>query len=407
MKKKLVINSASCDVRNAVEENYSQYENITIHAASVVTNQSGKAFLNKMPITLECANMIETEENVRLSVINGRIEIKSTDKIPSERIILMVNGSVAIGANTENYLKQCAAIIVNGSVLYPESMSSYLNHMTVNGKSACHPDDAIILKKNAVVDRLFSLRAKNALYWSSKRMIMVDPKLNAQELKEKGASFSCNEVIISESKVEEFLSLIDERAEFVIVPDGTSVAEGNIVLDEAAVRKYGKKLYVIGDVTVPFEKDCLDSLEYLSINGDAIVPKERSEKFSDMLEKITGDINIISSKTGCICDRQYIRVTKWMLEQSELDISDCMIAELDSDIDKELIMERLKIKDCCMVKCSKEQSDAIAMICKDVGEIKILQQDSMEFSESDMQSQIAELANNSDTKVINAISYVM
>lgn len=57
----------------------------------------------------------------------------------------------------------------------------------INGSVACYPDGAIVLKRNAVIDGLFALRAKSALYWAERRMIMVDADLDADALKSKGA----------------------------------------------------------------------------------------------------------------------------------------------------------------------------------------------------------------------------
>lgn len=86
---------------------------------------------------------------------------------------------------------------------------------------------------------------------------MVDPELDAEKLRAKGVTFSTKEVIISESKVESFIDLIDEKAEIIIVPDGTVVVLDDLDLDDAALRKYGKKLYVIGDVTIPGRCRCI------------------------------------------------------------------------------------------------------------------------------------------------------
>ena len=54
------------------------------------------------------------------------------------------------------------------------------------------------------------------------------------------------------------LGLIDERAELTIVPDGTAVVLDDITLDAAALHRHGKRLYVIGDVTVPENASALD-----------------------------------------------------------------------------------------------------------------------------------------------------
>lgn len=93
-------------------------------------------------------------------------------------------------------------------------------------------------KRNAVIDKLFALRAKSSLYCSGRLMIMVDPELDADTLKTKGVTFSTNEAIISQSKVESLIDMIDERAEIIIVPGGTPVVLDDITLDEDTLHRY-------------------------------------------------------------------------------------------------------------------------------------------------------------------------
>lgn len=108
-------------------------------------------------------------------------------------------------------------MVVNGVVRYPESLSGSLGMLTVNGTSVCYPDDAIVLKNNAVIDRLFALRAKQRLYWTNKRMIMVDSQLEPEALKAKGAGFCAREVILAQSLAEGMIDLIDEQADSYVM----------------------------------------------------------------------------------------------------------------------------------------------------------------------------------------------
>ena len=60
-----------------------------------------------------------------------------------------------------------------------------------------------------------------------------------------------------------------------------------------------------------------------------------------------------------------------MLEQQPqgIEVSDCATVKIADDIPKEWIVERLHVEDCATVQCSKEQEDAVSMICEDVAEI--------------------------------------
>lgn len=409
MAKKLMINCANCDARNILEENYAHYEQITINCAMVLTNPNAKAVMNKLPLVLNCANVLEIEGDVDLRTVNGSSEIKQSDAVPSSKYYMMVNGSLTIGPNTQAQLAQCVGMSINGSLTCPESIYASLSGVTVNGSTTSYPDGAILLKRSAVIDKLFALRAKSSLYWSSRRMIMVDPQLDADKLRAKGVTFSTKEVIISQSNVEPLIDLIDENAEIIIVPDGTAVVLDDITLNEDALRRYGKQLYVIGDVTVAEDADALDEIKYLNIRGDVTVPQAHKEKLLRVLTEISGEVKIAKPKGAVLEDKPYLKITKWMLEQQPLGlyVSDCAIVKIADDIPKELILHRLHIEDCAMVKCSEELEDAVAMVCTDVAKIGGGEEgDGMGIGDM-LKAAMGGIKGALETKVINAADYVL
>lgn len=394
MAKKLLINCASCDARRIKEEDYAHYEAIDINAAAMFTSPEAKAVLNRLPVSIDCANVIELGADVELRTVNGRGEIKSDDALPERKYYLLVNGVLTIGPGAEKQLAQCAGMTVNGSLVCPESAYASLSGARVNGSTACYPDGAILLKRSAVIDRLFALRAKRALYWAERRLIMVDPKLDAQALKARGAAFSSREAIVAESMVEGLLDLVDERAELVIVPDGTAVVTDDLTLDSAALRRYGKRLYVIGDAAVPQDGGCLDALEYLSVRGDVRVPEQHRERLLEKLTELTGEVKVSKPYGALLVDRPIVKVSHRLLEQQPqgVEIRDCGIVKIAADVPPELIEERLRIADCGVVECGEEQEAAAALVCEDVGRIG--------------PSAFPGLR-PSDTKVVNAADYVM
>ena len=398
MAKKLLINCASCDARKIREDDYAHYEAININTSALFTSPEAKAVLNRLPVSIDCANVIELEGDVDLRSVNGRGEIRSEDAVPERKFYMLVNGVLNIGPDTRKQLAQCVGMTINGALKCPESVYASLSGVMINGSVACYPDGAIVLKRNAVIDGLFALRAKSALYWAERRMIMVDAELDAEALKNKGASFSAKEVIIARSKVEAMLGLIDERAELTIVPDGTAVVLDDITLDAAALHRHGKRLYVIGDVTVPENASALDELEYLNIRGDARVPEQYREKLLDKLADISGEVKLARPKEASIADKPIVKVTKWMLEQQPagIEVIDCAVVKIADDIPKELLAERLRIEDCGVVKCGEELEDTIAMVCENVGRIG---------GESD--SVMAGLKDMTETKFINAAEYIL
>lgn len=406
MAKKMIINCGDCDARNVSEETLAAYESIIINAGTVLVTPEAKNLLNRYAVTMNCGDVLELEKDVKLSQVNGSAQIRSSDMVPG-RTYLVVNGSLEIGPNTEKVLQQYAGISVNGSVTCPESMGSYLNMLSVNGSTVCYPDEAVVLKRNAVIDKTFVLRAKKKLYWSAKRMIMVDPELDAAALAAKGATFSTKEVILAQSKVEALIDLIDEQAEIVIVPDGTAVIRDDVELNDMVLKKYGTKLYIIGDLHVPKEAgEALAQLEYLSVQGDAGVTEQWKELLLEKAVQITGDIKILRGRT--ITDKMSVRISGWMLEQESDGISvvDCMKVRLDEDIPNRLILERLSVRDCMNVECTPEQESALGAVCEDV--MKIGRGEESDLGIGDILKGVLGGAKELlDTKVINAGDYVL
>ena len=406
MAKKMIINCGDCDARNVSEETLAAYESIVINAGTVLVTPEAKNLLNRYAVTMNCGDVLELEKDVKLSQVNGSAQIRSSDMVPG-RTYLVVNGSLEIGPNTEKVLQQYAGISVNGSVTCPESMGSYLNMLSVNGSTVCYPDEAVVLKRNAVIDKTFVLRAKKKLYWSAKRMIMVDPELDAAALAAKGATFSTKEVILAQSKVEALIDLIDEQAEIVIVPDGTAVIQDDVELNDMVLKKYGTKLYIIGDLHVPKEAgEALAQLEYLSVQGDAGVTEQWKELLLEKAVQITGDIKILRGRT--ITDKMSVRISGWMLEQESDGISvvDCMKVRLDEDIPNRLILERLSVRDCMNVECTPEQESALGAVCEDV--MKIGRGEESDLGIGDILKGVLGGAKELlDTKVINAGDYVL
>ena len=394
MAKKLIINCGDCDARNVSEQTLSAYESIVINAGTVIVTPESKNLMHQYAVTINSGDILELEKDVKLKSVNGSTQIKSTDAVPG-KIYLDVNGSLEIAPGTEKVLEQYVGISVNGSVYYPESMSGYLSALTVDGSTVCYPDGAVLLKHSAVIDKLFALRAREKLYWSARRMIMVDPELDGGKLTAKGVRFSTKEVILAESKVEEMLGLIGEKAEIVIVPDGTQVVLDDVDLSDGILRRYGTKLYIVGDLKVPKDAgEALSALEYLNVQGDASVTTELRDMLLEKAVQITGDVRAV--RGWSVSDKMSLRISKWMLEKESdgLSVSDCMTVRLDEDIPGELILERLSIRDCMKVACTPEQEAALAAVCEDV----------MKIGDGDEETGAKELP---DTKVINAGDYVL
>lgn len=407
MAKKLMINCGTCDARSVSEETLKSYEHIMINAGSVVVTPESKNLMNGYGVTINCGDVIELDRDVQLNSVNGSMQINSTDQVPEKRIFLALNGSLEIGPDTQDILAKYEAIHVNGSVTYPQSMSGK-TPLKVNGDTICYPDDAIVLKRSAVIDRLFALRAKARTYWAAKRLIMVDPQLDGETLAAKGATFSAGEAVIAESKVESVIDLIDEKTEITIVPDGTQVVLDDLELNTMAGKKYGSRLCVFGDLEIPETgKQTLEQLEYLNVQGDVRVQGGLEDLLARKLTVLKGKVQVIRGRY--LKDKLFLRISREMLEQEPegLTICDCVQVNLDHNIPGTLIQEKLQLDSCVKVHCTPEQEPAVSLVCQDVVQIST-QSEGEESGIGGMVNHVLGTAGETaDTRFVSAGDYVL
>ena len=406
--KNKIINAATCDAREVTEESLAGFDRITINAAVLIVGEQSRELLNKYPVTMNVANVLEVPEgqNITVKSINGKAEIgPDTD---GAGVFLMVNGKLLVADGSAEAVKSYYKIMVNGKVLMPKSMEGQFANFQVNGKTEYYPDGASILKADAEIDDLFITRAANTLYYSSGNLFFLDTKLDTEALIQKGLRFAARKILISESLVDKLISQFDEGAEIVRVPDGTALIDDDLDLKPKTIRKYGAKLCVTGDVSI-MDAEALSTLEYLFADGKVRVAKELEEAF-DGIESIYDELKIIDPEQGLLSDRPMLKVGAAVLRKYPhgVRIEDCAKVTLSEDLSPEDIMEKLRISDCAMVVCTKEQEEAVNVIAEDVAMIKISGQD-QEDSEDGMVDGILSsfFGKLKDSQVINAAEYKM
>ncbi len=400
MGKKLNVNCSVCDLRYLREETLAAYESIQINSATTLVSEETAALLGRYAVKMNCATTLMVEANTKIKIMNGNAELSGEDTgAPGERLLLMVNGRLLVKSGVEEALKQYVNIFVNGSVLYPRSLGERLWMMQVNGSMKSYPDGAVLLKRNAVIDRTFALRARKALYWAERRMFFVDSQLRPQALVDKGATFSTKEAIIAEALVEALVGRIDEETEITIVPDGTAVVLDDLELNDTALRRYGSRIYLIGNLKVAKDaEEVLRQMEYLNVRGDVFVPKELKDRLLEIKGEISGAIRVPRGRE--IRDCAAARISQWLLEQTPdgVLVADCAAVQVDEDVDKKLILERLTISDCATVTCSRDQEDAIGAVCTDVGRIS---------TDGNVQKAQEQTDSDPDLITINAAQYTL
>ena len=406
--KSKVINAATCDAREVTEESLAGFEHITINAAILIVGERSRELLNKYPVTMNVANVLEVPDgqNITVKSINGKGEIGPD--ADGTGVFLMVNGKLLVADGSAEAVKSYFRIMVNGKVLMPKSMEGQFANFQVNGKTEYYPDGASILKADTEIDDLFIQRAANTLYYCSGNLFFVDNGINAETLIQKGLKFAARKIIITESLVSKLISQFDEEAEIIRVPDGTVLIDDDLELKPKMIRKYGTKLCVTGDVSI-MDAEALSSLEYLFADGIIRVAKELEEAF-DEIESVYDELKVIDPEQGQLSDRPMLKVGAVVLKKYPhgVRIEDCAKVTLSEDLSPEDIMEKLHISDCAMVVCTKEQEEAVNMIAEDVAMIKIAGQDQEDNADGMASGILSDFFGKlKDAQVINAAEYKM
>lgn len=406
--KNKVINSAICDARKVTEDSLAGFEHITINAATLIVSEHSKEILNRYPVTMNVANELEVPDgdNITLKSMNGKGEIGPD--ADGSGVLLMVNGTLLVADGSADAIKTYYRIVVNGKVLMPKSMEGQFANLQVNGKTEYYPDGASILKADTQIDDLFIKRAANTLYYTPGNLFFLDTGIDTEVLIQKGLKFAARRIVIAESLLNRLISQLDEEAEIVRVPDGTALIDDDLELKSKTIRKYGTKLFVNGDVSI-LDEEALSSLEYLYADGTVRVAKELEEAF-DEIESVYDALKIIDPEQGLLSDRPMLKVGAAVLRKYPhgVQIEDCAKVRLSEELSPEDILEKLKISDCAIVICTKEQEEAVNLIAEDVAMIRIAGQDPEDSEEGTMEGILGGFFGKlKDTQVINAAEYKM
>lgn len=366
-KKTLKVNCAVCDVRNITEELLSAYEEVKINAASMITGPAAQALLGRYAAKINCASTITLEENVRFSTVNGPLSITAGQAVPEEKLFVVANGPVDIEAGCEEVLKSYSGMIVNGPVTCPASIAGLLRAFTINGPVQAYPDGAIVLKRSAVLDRFFHLRAKqDALYYAGSKIVALAPDIDFGRLAEKNVRFVTKRLLVTESLAEAAVPLFNEKTDIVILPDGCAYVYDDAELNGTLIKRYGGKLYIDGRLTIGSDAAAvLDQVSYLQISDNLRVCRSLKDRVLEM--DLTYDkLRVVGGVL--ICDRPALEVTASLLADAEdgVSIMDCANVTIAEDVTPELLKAQLvSITDSIVFCASKEQMSIVQALAVD------------------------------------------
>ena len=389
MPNKLLIKANFCDLRNVKEETLAAYDVIEVRANVVVLNDRAKELIARYPVTLKC-DLATDNPNIALRSVNGVAEVTPCD-VPEADTVLTVNGELKIASGSAEVLARYLQITVNGQVYCPRSLSGKLGNVAVNGQIITWPDGAVQLKNTAVLDSTFALRAKPALYWAARCVVMLDPALDVAALAKQGVRFDTPRAILAQSLATQAAPLFEDDTDLEIVPDGTAYLKDDAELTAALIRRKGNKLYVDGRLTLTAESAALlPQLEYCKVTGTALVPAAQEKAFSASCVQAEK----VQTVRGRLLQGQgRVQVDYWMLEAPDgLCVKECGMVALTPELEPELIAAKLMLLECGMVQCTAAQKGAVQLVAKDVG---FISDDSGKPTE------------DTDTHMVRADRYVM
>ena len=401
-KKKLIVNSAVCDMRTVTEGILDSYESIVINAASVLVSAKSKELLSHYNVVLNVSNVIEISEDAELSTQNGSYKI-SKGTIMAKPTVLIVNGSLEIEKDADEALKSFLYILVNGSVTYPSGLQNQLPPINVNGSTTTYPSDAICLKNKLILDKAFIIKAKEAKYYVKNKVVIADETLDISALVNKGASFITRRAIIADALLEDGVGLFADETEIISIPAGFRYVQGGNLSDLIG-SKSENKLYVDGDLIITSDSEnALSKLSGIRVNGSILI----TEKLKDKLQELDAEYNEIKKiKGNIIADKGILSISKQTLLSLNdgVTIIDCGIVKLDKAITPSEIEEKLQFIGCGVVACNTDQRGVVELVSEDVGSINDKDLEGLDLlGEEGDESMLYQ----KNTQVINAATYKM
>lgn len=408
-KKTLTINCEICDTRNVREETMDQYEQIVINGDILVEDERSKEVLNRLPVVFRVDQVLEVEPDTEFVVRNGSYEIRGSSA-SEKKIVMVVNGMLMICPGSEKVLENYVKIVVNGQVLYPESMAGYVGQIQVNGETESYPDDCIFLDRQFAPDKYFALRArKGAKYYVQDKVVLTDPELDVAKLAEKDVHFLTKKLVVTEEKLEDALLLVDEKAALQVIPAGYAYVSGNAELTEELLQKYGTRLYIGGDLQlVPESTELLPGLEGLEVAKDVLLTKRQLETFRNIGAKFK---NIVVTKGKTVKNKINVTLDPSVLEDAPdgIEFRNCVMIRVAPEVGCEKIRSDVEFHNCVSIFCGPEQKTAVEAVSKNVVEISDNEND-MKGGINSLEQRLGDgLSGKSAAggRVINADQYVL
>ena len=166
--------------------------------------------------------------------------------------------------------------------------------------------------------------------------------------------------------------LFADDTELMILPDGTAVLEDDLELSAGTLRRYGTRLYVAGDVTVPEgAEELLGRMEYLHVAGDVLLPAALEEAFYGIPDLEYGSLRVLLGHA--IVGSPQMKLGKAMLDLYPQGVTcvDCAMVGLEETLEPDVIAKKLRFDSCALVRCTEAQENAVLAVSKDVAKVQV------------------------------------
>lgn len=361
-RKKLILNCEVCDSTKLREENYRHFEEITINAEVLVVNDTSKGILNRLPVRLNIERTIESAEEMEVKIVNGAYEIRA-GMVPQRPIILDVNGSLKVWPGTEEILRKYECMIINGTAEFPEGLRASMDKMLINGQVRTYPEDSVVLEDDFILDSYFPIRAREGLrYFARNAIVIQDADVDLFKLLQKKVRLLTPRLIVPECRLEESAMLVDADADFVVVPEGLTLLQGDIVLDEDVIHREGGKLFVYGDLKLD-EKVNMESLQSgldtLIVTGMVTINKDQQEGFRKIHAQYK-ELRVLEQER-MLQGMGTVRLDKKLFDCSPngIRIGSAVKVVIEEDVTPEMLINGLKGINCLQIECNEEQESAL------------------------------------------------
>lgn len=364
MKKHLRINAAIVDMINTIPETIEAYDEVRINCALCLVSTKSKQLLSKGNININCANIVDIGDNdVEVLGINGGKITTAEFEAPKKTTVCVINGGLIIEDSPKKNLNQYSQVIINGAVLHPRGFDT--SNFNVNGAFIPYPDGAKLILQGLDLDNNFVKAAtpgttyfvqgiptnldkfgsnpgKDLEQVLKKTGLRATEQLDLELLKKKQIRFYTGWVTTIEENAEELMQIVDGNIGSTIIPTGYKIMQGG-ELDQLAIRRFGKHIFVEGDLLIQKDKlDVLEQVEGLIVKGDVNVADESADLFFEKCSIYDG-LNVFKGEWVDVIGTEFL-INKVLLESMENGVSFNLLdsnAELCADVTVDLIKSKI------------------------------------------------------------------